>query len=586
MTAFWFSVTDRYPPFTLERSAEYPVDVSAERPSSSSRVYAAFTVVVEILAVAGGIALFVWAVNNVDWTSSTSNTSRLNFNWQGYSGLLLRQLAAVPHLIVLVFLGIAAFVLWFIGQWVILFTASLPRGMWDLIAGYVRWSTRVSAYTLGLIDRYPPFSMQPSTASPAAPIGFAAPPPGGPVPPPPAAPQAPPSTPGPLSPIPGTQPPAAAPAPPAPPAPEPPPAPSRRSGRSGMACSERRECRITVVPAAAAWGISSVGRAPGSHPGGQRFESAMLHHHFSSSHDADRTGRDCDRAATVDQAGQIVERRDHRYGRRYRRRPGQGRDRLREVTVDVRGRSLTVESGACVLCGDVRADAVLTVSDRLHDVDGGPDTRFTLVRCRTCRLVYLDPRPAADEIGDYYSDDYNVPHAGGRLARLEESYRLRQQREVVRWLAELRPGRGRLLDVGCGAGELLAALRDDGWEACGVEPSPRSAALAARARGLDVRTAPFEHADLGPPGFDAVVFAGVLEHLPDPVAALRRAASCSLRPAAFWRCCSCRCWTRRRPGCSARAGWLSTCRATSTTSSRDDLPALARRAGLRIVATR
>ena len=32
----------------------------------------------------------------------------------------------------------------------------------------------------------------------------------------------------------------------------------------------------------------------------------MLHHHFSSSHDADRTGRDCDRAATVDQAGQIV----------------------------------------------------------------------------------------------------------------------------------------------------------------------------------------------------------------------------------------------------------------------------------------
>jgi len=48
-------------------------------------------------------------------------------------------------------------------QWVILFVARFPNGMWDIVAGYVRWVARVNAYALGLVDGYPPFSMSPST---------------------------------------------------------------------------------------------------------------------------------------------------------------------------------------------------------------------------------------------------------------------------------------------------------------------------------------------------------------------------------------------------------------------------------------
>ena len=54
------------------------------------------------------------------------------------------------------------FVLWVVVQWVILFVGRFPRGMWDLVAGYVRWSTRVTAYAFGLVDRYPPFAFDPS----------------------------------------------------------------------------------------------------------------------------------------------------------------------------------------------------------------------------------------------------------------------------------------------------------------------------------------------------------------------------------------------------------------------------------------
>jgi hypothetical protein len=186
VTAFILSVNDRYPPFSLQRIDDYPVDVVAERPAEPSRIYAIFTIIVQVLAIAGGIWFAVWLIGHADTLASTSSQNgnysfRFNFPSVGGSGLALRQLAAIPHYIVLAFVGIAAFVLWFIVQWVILFVASFPRGMWDIEAGYVRWSTRVNAYALGLVDRYPPFSMSPSLSGGAAGTWSSTPPP----PPPP-----------------------------------------------------------------------------------------------------------------------------------------------------------------------------------------------------------------------------------------------------------------------------------------------------------------------------------------------------------------------------------------------------------------
>jgi hypothetical protein len=168
VNAFFLSIDDRYPPFTLRPVADHPVDVIAGRPAQPSRAYAVFTILVEVLAVAGGIALAVWLIGRAD-TMTTASTSgsgydyRLNFPSFGGAGLLLRQLAAIPHYVVLFFVGIAAVVLWIVVQWVILFVARFPYGMWEIVAGYVRWGARVNAYALGLTDRYPPFSMRSST---------------------------------------------------------------------------------------------------------------------------------------------------------------------------------------------------------------------------------------------------------------------------------------------------------------------------------------------------------------------------------------------------------------------------------------
>ena len=73
---------------------------------------------------------------------------------------LVKWLLALPHYVVLFFLGIAALAVWVIAFFAILFTATYPRGMFDFIVGVLRWGNRVNAYVYFMRDEYPPFSLK------------------------------------------------------------------------------------------------------------------------------------------------------------------------------------------------------------------------------------------------------------------------------------------------------------------------------------------------------------------------------------------------------------------------------------------
>jgi hypothetical protein len=74
---------------------------------------------------------------------------------------LVKWFLAIPHYIVLAFLGVGAFFAMGIAWFVILFTGQYPRSIFDFIVGVMRWGLRVNAYAFLLVtDDYPPFSLQ------------------------------------------------------------------------------------------------------------------------------------------------------------------------------------------------------------------------------------------------------------------------------------------------------------------------------------------------------------------------------------------------------------------------------------------
>jgi hypothetical protein len=73
---------------------------------------------------------------------------------------LVKWFLAIPHYIILFFLGIAAIFVVIIAWFAVLFTGRYPKGLFDFVVGVMRWSLRVMAYAALLTtDEYPPFTL-------------------------------------------------------------------------------------------------------------------------------------------------------------------------------------------------------------------------------------------------------------------------------------------------------------------------------------------------------------------------------------------------------------------------------------------
>jgi 2-polyprenyl-3-methyl-5-hydroxy-6-metoxy-1,4-benzoquinol methylase len=137
-----------------------------------------------------------------------------------------------------------------------------------------------------------------------------------------------------------------------------------------------------------------------------------------------------------------------------------------------------------------------------------------LYRCRDCGTVHQPSLPQGAELHDLYRQ------------MSDESYLLEEEgrRRMARRLLDLLGGHvphGRLLDVGCGHGLLLDEARRRGYEVEGLELSAQAARYARETLGLSVRETALENTALDDDRYDAVVAVDVLEHLDDPVGALK-----------------------------------------------------------------
>lgn len=145
-----------------------------------------------------------------------------------------------------------------------------------------------------------------------------------------------------------------------------------------------------------------------------------------------------------------------------------------------------------------------------------------LRRCKSCSLVFVANAAVDEDLYAYYErrvglgkDELYIPLTTARL------------RAVLDRLAPMVPGR-RLLDVGCGEGQLIDAAVAGGWDPLGIDLSPAAVEIA-QSFGLPCQVVDLYSDDLEFGSFDVVTMIEVLEHIPDPGPFLARAADL-LRP--------------------------------------------------------
>lgn len=155
-----------------------------------------------------------------------------------------------------------------------------------------------------------------------------------------------------------------------------------------------------------------------------------------------------------------------------------------------------------------------------------------VIDCGPCGFAHLWPKPTAEELAEYYSRSFYETHTPKDWAEKETAEQPYWELEYADRLAALAEilgsPSGKLLDVGCGGGWLLAYARARSWEVLGVEPShsmwekaeQRAPVLLGTFPGVDVG---------GQAPFDAVHLKLVMEHVADPFEVLR-AARDVLRP--------------------------------------------------------
>jgi 2-polyprenyl-3-methyl-5-hydroxy-6-metoxy-1,4-benzoquinol methylase len=118
-----------------------------------------------------------------------------------------------------------------------------------------------------------------------------------------------------------------------------------------------------------------------------------------------------------------------------------------------------------------------------------------------------------------YLRTYIASYSGPRLL----SYR--------KWLPVIEKFRqtGRLLDVGCGPGHFVREAKLTGWDATGLEVSPLEVQYGRSELGVNIIQGTVEE-NVPEGDFDIVTFWDVLEHLSDPISALKTTARILLSP--------------------------------------------------------
>jgi 2-polyprenyl-3-methyl-5-hydroxy-6-metoxy-1,4-benzoquinol methylase len=187
----------------------------------------------------------------------------------------------------------------------------------------------------------------------------------------------------------------------------------------------------------------------------------------------------------------------------------------------------------CFLCQSTNFTTLCATSDRMFNLPGN----FIFKQCISCSLVFQDPQPSKSLLRQHYPTHgyfaYNKKGKGGLLGNIREyiikkTYSPTLLSRILAYLSNTnfaipryRKG-GKILDLGCGTGDILILLKDLGWDVYGIDIDKKAIQIG-RKRGLKhLRKGTYKTVNAYPDNyFDVIRLYHVIEHVDNPMACLQ-----------------------------------------------------------------
>ena len=150
------------------------------------------------------------------------------------------------------------------------------------------------------------------------------------------------------------------------------------------------------------------------------------------------------------------------------------------------------------------------------------DEYFSIVKCKKCSFLFLNPRPRKEELYKFYPP-YFYTKDKSIFYKLIEPMFLIAQKSIIRQFKKHKTN-GRSLDIGCGNGGFVSAMLESGFDASGIEPNPEAEKfideyLKGRIVFKDIKDCAFESRK-----FDIITCFQSLEHVSDLGRVLKKVA--------------------------------------------------------------
>lgn len=164
---------------------------------------------------------------------------------------------------------------------------------------------------------------------------------------------------------------------------------------------------------------------------------------------------------------------------------------------------------ACPSCGHQQFKTFLNAIDYTVSKE-----TFEMVQCKSCELVFTNPRPEADKAGKYYQSEAYISHSNTQKGLINQLYHWVRNitlKQKTQWIKGYQIGEKKLLDIGCGNGHFLKACQEDGWNITGMELDPDTAKRASELLQQDIH--PSIKKIESNEQFDLITMWHVLEHV-------------------------------------------------------------------------